>query len=181
MLYTNRGLEIIENENDRKLELINMYDKKVLIPIDKRVSDKLLMVQGKFHKFLSLEEDNGNLKLVNRKDNDLYLILDLLDYKCFQRNSVLLTLKGDTGFETLRYFRTNNRCNRCTWGLHVLKAPKREFSILKIFTTSGTEKYLTIYKGFIMLHSLESLNSYIQNNGIDFDIQTSEWELLKRK
>lgn len=182
MLYTNRGLEIIEKDNKRHLEVLNIYDKNITIPIDEKVSDKLIMVQGKFHKFLSLEEnEDGTLKLVSRKDGNLYLILDLLDYKCFQRNSVLLKLKGDTGFDTLRYFRTNNRCNKCTWGLHILKAPKREFSILKIFTTSGTEKYLTIYKGFIMLHSIESLKSYVERFNINFNVDESEWELLKRK
>lgn len=182
MLYTNRGLEIIEKDNIRNLEILNMYDRNITIPIDEKVSNKLMMIQGKFHKFLSLEEDkNGNLKLVNKKDKNLYIFLDLLDYKCFQRNSVLLKLKDDNGFETLRYFRTNNRCNKCTWGLHILKAPKRDFSILKMFTTAGKEKYLTVYKGFVMLHSIDSLKDYIEKFNIDFDINKLEWELLKRK
>lgn len=182
MLYTNRSLEIIKDEEgNRRLEILNMYDKSISIAIDRRISDKLISVEGKFHKFLSLTERKGELMLTNVKDTNLYVILDLLDYKCFQKNSVLLTLKGDTGFETLRYYRTSNRCNRCKWGLHILKAPKRAFSILKIYTTSGKEKYLTIYKKFVMLHSSESVKNYIKEHNIDFDFNDSlEWELLKK-
>lgn len=187
MLYTNRSLEIINDDKGRRrLEILNMYGKSVSILIDNRVSENLISVEGKFHKLLSLSEnDKGELMLVsdkNKKDKDLYIVLDLLDYKCFQRNSVLLTLKGDVGFETMRYYRSTNRCNRCKWGLHILKAPKRTFSILRIYTTSGKEKYLTIYKKFVMLHSEESVKEYIKEHNIDFDFNDSlEWELLKRK
>ncbi len=183
MLYTNRGLEIIKKGDDRILEILDMYGNRLEeIYIDKKVSNQLISVQGKLHENLSLKVDNNKITLVNEKDDNIYVILDLLDYKCFQRNSVLLKLKGDTGFDTIKYFRTSNRCDRCKWGLHILKAPKREFSILKMYSTSGSEKYLTIYKTFIMLHSKESLLKYINNYNIDFKLDESDeaWELLKR-
>lgn len=183
MLYTNRGLEIIKEHGERKLEVIDMYGRRIEdIHIDKNVSNELISVQGKFHENLSLREYNGELTLINKKEDDIYIILDLLDYKCFQRNSVLLKLKGDTGFDTIRYYRTSNRCGRCKWGLHILKTPKRDFSILKIYTTSGNEKYLTIYKSFIKLHSKESLLKYIEEYNIDFKLDDSDdaWELLKK-
>lgn len=181
MLYTNRSLEIIEENGRRKLEISNLYNREISIPIDKKVSEKLISVQGKLHKYLSLESNGRYLKLTNKNEEDLYIILDLLDYKCFRRNSVLLTLKGDKGFKTLRYYRTVNRCDKCRWGLHILEAPKREFSILKMYGTSGIEKYLTIYRGFIMMHTTESLVQYIKDYNIKFDLSSAEWELLKKE
>lgn len=183
MFYTNRGLEIIEKKKERKLEILDTYGKTLEeIHVDKGVSDKMISIHGKFHNNLSLEFNKNGITLVNKKDEDIYIVLDLLDYKCFQRNSVLLKLKGDNGFESLKYHRTANRCGRCKWGLHILKAPKREFSILKMYTTSGNEKYLTIYKNFVMLHSKGTLLEYIKHFNIDFKLDDSDeaWELLKK-
>lgn len=181
MLYTNRSLEIISDKKGRKLEVTGLYDRPVLLEIDKDVSDRLISVEGKFHRFLSLKEENGKLKLVKEKDGKLYLILDLLDYKCFRNNSLLLKPKGTNDFEALRYYRTTNRCGRCKWGLHILKAPKnKDFSILKIRATSGKEKYLTIYKGYVKMHSDRTIGRYLSKHKISFDLKNTQWELLRK-
>ena len=179
MIYTNRSLEIITNDKGRKLEITDLYNRPILIDIDRNVSDRLISIEGKFHKFLSLEEEKGKLKLVKRKEGQLYIILDLLDYKCFRKNSLLLKPEGTDDFKVLRYYRTSNRCGMCKWGLHILKAPKnKKFSILKIRATSGKEKYLTIYKGYVKMHSDKTIEKYLSKNNINFDIKNTKWELL---
>lgn len=182
MLYTNRSLEMVTDENGRKLEITGLYDRPILIDIDKNVSDRLISVEGKFHRFLSLEEENGKLKLVKRKDGQLYIILDLLDYKCFRKNSLLLKPKDTNDFKALRYYRTTNRCGMCKWGLHILKAPKnKDFSILKIRATSGKEKYLTVCKGYVKMHSDKTIGKYLSKYNINFDLKNTEWELLLKE
>ena len=182
MLYTNRSLEIIKTKEGRKLEVSDLYGRPILIDMDKDVSNELISVEGKFHKYLSLKEEDGKIKLIGKDDEQLYIILDLLDYKCFRNNSLLLKPKGDNSFKTIEYYRTTNRCGKCKWGLHILKAPEnKRFSILKIRATSGTVKYLTIHRGFVKLISDKSIESYLSRNKINFDIRNTEWELLTKE
>lgn len=187
MLYTNVELEIVESSKGRVVELIDIYGHKLdEIKLDNKISNKLISINDKLHDNLSIHVDENNrINIVNEYNDDIYVILDLLDYKCFRKNSILLKSKDDkkiTNENIIRYYRTSDRSGKCKWAIHIFKLPRRDFTVLKMITTSGKERYLVNYNSTVSILSKEELKDYTYKNNIKYKLNESDdsWELLRR-
>ena len=168
MIYTNKVLEIVNEGKGRKAELSSLYGKSLGIEL-KNVHPKVFFIGTSFNSSLNIEKQKKTGKTIivqeyeKEKSDDLYLILDLQDYKLFKNDSVLMGVVGAKEFEVIEDYKLSNRSNTCKWDIFILKAPKEKFSILKMHLTSGREEYITICDGFVRCHtSKDSLKRYIQ-------------------
>lgn len=158
MLFSNLSLEISLNKRgERVLELSTLYNNCISLQVDRNLNSKIQFVKNCFHKHLTLKEfADQKYRLVNEEDDDIYIILDTLDYKIFNQSSKINFISDN--FEILRNFHMCNRSHKFYWDLRILKVkdPKKDgISILEYVTTSGEKKYIVIDQG-----KLKHLNRY---------------------
>lgn len=181
MIYTNRTLETIFNEKDntRKVELSNIYGKEITLETTKDFNPKVFFIKQGFNRLLNIKQDRKNIKVANELTEDIYLILDLQDYKIFNNNSALLQDSSCEKFETVKTFKLQNRACNCNWGIHIIKAPKEEISVLKLVLTSGKENYITIVNGYVRTHlSSDLVDRYFKKAGIKKSLSDFKFDLL---
>lgn len=183
MIYTNKTLETIYNEidNSRSIELSNLYGKEITLGTTKVFNPKIFFIKQGFNRLLNITEEYDGIKVSNTLTDDIYLILDLQDYKIFNTNSALLQDGSKKKFKTIETFKLQNRSCTCNWGIHIIKAPKEEISVLKLVLTSGKENYITIVNGYVRTHlSADAVNKYFKKSNINKSIEDFKFDLLIR-
>lgn len=178
MLFSNLSLEISLNKRgERVLELCTLYNNCISMQIDRGLNKAITYVGNRFHNKLSLKEFvPGKFRLVNKEDNDIYIILDTLDYKIFNQSAAVNMITDN--FEILRDFHMSSRNTKIKWNIMVLKVKdvNRETpSILEYITTCGDKKYIVIDKG--RLHHL-NLFTFKNYYSAEYLKQTQEKEEL---
>lgn len=146
MLYTNVVLEFSKNSKMEKvLELSNTYGFFVSLKTQENMNEQIKFLAPKFHRLITLKEVDGKLNVFNEKDDDIYIILDLYDYKNFKENAALSEAEKNH-FKILKNFSHHNRNNDCKWNTVILKytGKKEDLSILRYKTTGGKINYIVV-------------------------------------
>lgn len=147
MLYTNRCLEFNTNKRGEKvLELSSIYGQFIAIGVDRNINPQISLVDRKFHKYLSIEQyAPERFRLINEKDDDIYIILDTSEYKNFNCKSTVEIPVDSNAFEVAKNYHMTSRNGKCEWNILVLKWKKQETnSVLKWKDTAGVIHYITI-------------------------------------
>lgn len=185
MIYTNKELEIAKNEKGGKvIELSSLYGTQVCFGIDNKITDYINKIDDKFHRFLTVTKTKeGFVMITNKKDDDLYLILDTLDYKYFDTNGRIYATSEDSFGEVVLTVTTHNRSNTCNWELSIFKVKnKKDVNLFKMQLTSGLVKYVSIYNGFVMLHNENTLRKYFETINKEMpDVKNIDWCRVENK
>ena len=158
MLYTNKTLEFTTNKRGEKvLELNSLYGQFISIAVDRNINPNIKSVERKFHKYLTIKEIcEGRFRLENKKDDEIYLVIDTLEYKNFNSDTFIQFPEGHNYFKLLKNIKMTDRAGKRKWNIVILKwiKPKsttvdgkikyEEDSIIKYKDTSGTVKYIVI-------------------------------------
>lgn len=178
MFYTNKELEIVKNEKgEKELELCPMYGLADNIIVDGKITEYVKKVDDKFHKYLTFIKTKKDLLiLTNKKDDSLYLALDTLDYKYFDKNGEIFCSEEDDVEEIIKHQIISNRSKTCSWDNMIFKVNnKKDFIIFKLQLTSGLVKYLTIYNKIIKIHNNLSLAKYLESIEKTLDVEEMDW------
>ena len=150
MLFTNKCLEISHDKRgNRVLELSNIYNNCISLGVDRHMNDKIKYVNNCFHKHLSLAEFGDNrFRLMNQDDDDIYIILDTLEYKVFTTSAKVNFL--DDNFQILRKFNMTNRSNKVAWDIMIIKVKNKDTdkpTVLEYMDTASNKKYIVVKDG----------------------------------
>ena len=177
MLYTNRCLEFNKFKGKKVLEISSVYGQFISINVDKNMTDKIHTVDRKFYNCLTLTEiGNGKLRLDNKKDDDLYIILDTSEYKNFNCNSTIEVPEDCEAFDIIKNYSMQNRSGRCKWNILILKfnPNKNNNSIIKWKDTAGQINFITIDKKGHLYH----INKHKMENFVKTDINDVKFKSL---
>ena len=147
MLYTNRCLEFNKFKGKKVLEISSLYGQFISINVDKNMTDKIHTVDRKFYNCLTLTSiGEGKLRLDNKKDDNLYIILDTSEYKNFNCSSTIEVPENCEAFDVIKNYSMQNRSGSCKWNILILKFNKEKNvnSIIKWKDTAGGINYITI-------------------------------------
>lgn len=151
-IYSNVCLEMNYNKrNEKVLELNTLYNNCISLQVDRNLNPAITFVNNCFHKHLSLKEFvPGKFRLVNEDDNDIYIILDTLEYKNFNVSAKVNFITDN--FKVLRKFNMSNRTGKVKWDIFIIKV-KNPFSsntdIIEYIDTSGSKKYIVLKDGIL--------------------------------
>lgn len=176
MLFTNKTLEIIKTREGRKLELFSMYRKEITVPVTKNTNQKILFVQDSVtHKYLNFQVTEDGLIFENAKSDNLYLVLDLLEYKFFKTNSKIEVASGlEVIFDKVDEHSLRNRL-KTNWTISILEAIGNGFGALKLTTTSGRVSYLLVNNKQVTITNFKGAVKFIEENNIKCDFTKVEW------
>ena len=179
MLFTNKTLEIVKTKEGRKLELFNMYRKEITVPVTEGTNEKILFVQDSVtHKYLNFQVTENGLVFENSKSDNLYLVLDLLDYKIFKTNSKIEVASGlEVTFDKVDQHNLKNRL-KTNWTISILEAIGNGFGVLRLTTTSGRISYLLVNNRTVTITNFKGAVKFIEENKIDCDFAKVEWNIL---
>lgn len=184
MLFTNKTLEINkitsrEGKAYRVLELFNIYAYRYFTQVEEEMTDKIIFVKDNVtHRYLDIDKTEKGFIFKNCKSDKLTIVLDMLDYKQFLKNSRIEVAKeSEINFNKLRDFKLANRFN-VNWTVALLQVEEDGFGILKLTTTSGRVSYLIVKDKKANIVPLRLVNDYLKDNNIDFQLENATWELL---
>lgn len=178
MLYTNTALEFNTNRRgDNVLEISSLYGHFISIGVDRNINPAITFVDRKFHKYLSIDEyTKERFRLINKKDDDIYIVLDTSKYKNFNCNSVIEVPEGTNDFTVLKNYHMVSRNNKCQWNIVILKWNKNKLlnSVLRWKDTSGIIHYITINSKGHLFH----INQHKMERIVDKNIVNTKFKSL---
>lgn len=186
MLFTNSTLEInksiskIDGKEFRQLELFNIYGSRFFAQVEESMTDKILYVKDNVtHRLLDIDiNEKGNLVFKNTKSDKLTIVLDMLDYKQFAKNSKIeVASESEVDFVKIRDFKLRNRLNT-NWTVSLFDITEDGFGILKLTGTSGRTKYLIVKDKTAQILTFKAAKEFLKENGIDFEIESAKWNIL---
>lgn len=180
MIYTNKVLEMSSNNKGRKLELFTMYPEAIrFLKVNEKVNNKIKFVKDKFNSSLSFDTKGKFPILIEDKNDDrLFLVLDTLDYKYFNSDGKLYSEAGQD-YALVYQSKFTNKSRTSSWTISILEVPKYFSQIYYMKTTSGADRYITIFEGRIKMHTGESLKKYLVSNNITIANEI-DWYEIKR-
>ena len=114
----------------------------------------------------------------NSKSDNLYLVLDLLDYKIFKTNSKIEVASGlEVTFDKVDQHNLKNRL-KTNWTISILEAIGNGFGVLRLTTTSGRISYLLVNNRTVTITNFKGAVKFIEENKIDCDFAKVEWNIL---
>lgn len=185
MLFTNTTLEINKvksKEGDkefRQLELFNIYGSRYFTQVDKDMTDKILFVKDNVtHRYLNIEKTEKGFIFRNTKSDKLTIVLDMLDYKQFVKNSKIeVAEESEIDFIKVQDFKLKNRLNT-NWTVSIFDVLENGFGILRLTGTSGRTRYLIVKDKVAKIFGKKGAKEFIQENKINFDLDKADWTTL---
>lgn len=184
MLFTNTTLEINkissrDGKEYKQLELFNIYNSRYFAQVDRDMTDKILFVKDNVtHRFLDIEKTEKGFMFKNTKSNKLTIVLDMLDYKRFTRDSKIEVSKdSQIVFDKIHEFKLKNRLNT-NWTVSLFDVEEDGFGILKLTGTSGRARYLIVKDRVAKIFTLTGAETFLKENGIKVNLNQTEWTTL---
>ena len=177
MLYTNRCLEFNKFKGRKVLELSSIYGQFISINVDRNMTDKIHTVDRKFYNCLTLTEiGEGKLRLDNKKDDNLYIVLDTSEYKNFNCSSKVEIPEDCEAFKVIKNYSMQNRSGYCHWNILIIKynPKKNKNAIIKWKDTAGGINFITIDKK----GHLHRASDYKMNNVSKIDVKNIKFKSL---
>lgn len=183
MLFTNKTLEINKIKKDekvyRQLELFNIYGSRYFTQVEEEMTDKIIFVKDNVtHRFLDIDKTEKGFIFKNVKSDKLTIVLDMLDYKQFAKNSKIEVAKESAiTFNKIKDFKLVNRINT-NWTVTLLEVEEDGIGVLRLTTTSGRLSYLIVKDKKAAILPFKIVEKYLKDNEIDFDLEKASWEVL---
>jgi uncharacterized protein YneR len=180
MLFTNKDLELVERYGQLTAELNPLYKNGLFIGADLVREDGQDYIRHNFSRNLTIEVNGNHLDIVEREDDNLYIIIDTTEYRFFNNHGTVYKLEKDEDTLCLFDFTVSvNKSHTCKADVVIFKAPK--YALYKIVTTSNRVSYMLINDGFVKVMSIERLLQHCSDNNIDLpDLSMANWTRLKR-
>lgn len=183
MLFTNKTLEINNIEKDgkthRQLELYNIYGSRYYTHVDSKMTDKIKFVKNNVtHLFLDIDKVGTGFMFKNTKSDKLTIVLDMLDYKQFFKDSKIeVSEDSEIKFEKVKECTLVNRINT-KWTVTMLEVVENGKGILRLTTTSGRVSYLIVLNKKVVMVNSNNIESFLKENNISIDINKTKWNLV---
>lgn len=151
MIYTNRCLDIVMVDNEKRLETVVLHDRYKTIGVEPNINEKIEYLKPGAHKLLTIKRDPNNkakLSLSQETTNDVFLIIDLYEYKVFRKNAKLyIPEEFKERVEIYRKYTLFNKSKSCYWNSFIIKLntdKSDKLIYLKYIDTAGKIRYITI-------------------------------------